>query len=279
MEISFVSYNIWDLPILGVRRRLERIKRTAEYLTNLNTDIVCLQESFDIKNRKLLFQKLAASGYHMTDGGESRRTFLLFNLDSTGGLVIFSKFPIRQSRFVPFSRIWNSAFPEFFSRKGFLEAIVETPHGLFRVVNVHLHQQSFLFDNYMRQIQIKYLLKCLGGEYANLPGLIAGDLNQHNLAVERPLLEFFRQAGFLHPTIVAGDHMAPTYRPENPYFNSLWNFISWNWLFFRKPSRLDYFFVNGIKKIGLRVSRYEPLYFSPPLSDHDPVLLTLNKEP
>lgn len=272
MEISLISFNIWDLPLLGSRSRRERVSQVAAYLKDLKSDIICLQESFDIRNRNLIYEKIGPRDYYMTDGGSARKALFFLSLDSTGGLAIFSKFPIRRSRFVPFSRIWNSAFSEFFSRKGFLEAVVETPHGLLRVVNVHLHQPSFFLDSYVRQSQIKYLLKYLEDDYGNLPVLLAGDLNEHNLARKTPFAEFLRTAGFLHPSLGLGRELAPTYRPENRYVKNL---INWP---FQGPYRLDYFFLKGLREIGLGVSRYEPVHLSPPLSDHDPVVLVLKRE-
>lgn len=265
MHLRVLSFNIWDLPLWHVKRRTERIERIAAHLASLNLDVVCLQEAFDTSHREFLRRALGKE-YRMTDGGKPRGIFFT-KLDTTGGLVTFSRFPIREYAFVPFNRLTNVGVPEFFARKGFLDAVVETPAGPIRVVNTHLHSPSFLFgDSRIRRRQLRTILRAVDAQSGELPALIAGDLNENNLDMRGVFGRLISQFRFLHPTRGA---LRPTYRPENHYVEESWiNRVP-------SPLRLDYFLSRGAEQYGLRVARYEPLYLRPPLSDHDPVLLVL----
>lgn len=265
MHLRILSFNIWDLPLWHVKHRTARIERIAAHLTSLNLDIVCLQESFDIAHRKLLHEALGP-GYHMTDGGKARGIFFT-NLDTTGGLVTFSRFPIRQYRFTPFNRLTNVGLPEFFARKGFLAAALETPAGPLHVVNTHLHSASFLFgDSRVRRRQLRAILRTVHRRGRGTPAIVAGDLNEHNLGAGEAFTSLLAQFQFTHP---APSVLRPTYRPENDYVEASWiNRVA-------MPLRLDYFLVRAVEEYGLGVARYEPLHLQPPLSDHDPVLLVL----
>lgn len=119
MKLKVISFNIWDLPLFFVKNRKERIKRTAEYLKKSNADIICIQESFDIKNRLFLKDTLTDVYYMAGDTEETRRLLFFKLFDMSGGLVVFSKFPIIKSNFVSYSRIFNSALGEILARKGF----------------------------------------------------------------------------------------------------------------------------------------------------------------
>ncbi len=265
MRLRILSFNIWDLPLWHVKNRTERIERIAAHLGSLDLDIVCLQESFDIKHRRMLHTALG-SAYHMTDGGKPRGIFFT-NLDTTGGLVTFSRFPIRQYRFTPFNRLTNVGLPEFFARKGFLSVALETPAGPLRVVNTHLHSPSFLVgDSRVRRRQLRAILRAVHRRGRDAPAIVAGDLNEHNLDAGEAFASLLAQFQFTHP---APSVLRPTYRPENDYVEASWvNRVA-------MPLRLDYFLVRGAERYGLTITRYEPLHLQPPLSDHDPVLLVL----
>ena len=55
-QLRIVSFNIWDLPYWFVKNRKPRILQIAEYLQRLDAEIICLQESFDIHHRRLLYE-------------------------------------------------------------------------------------------------------------------------------------------------------------------------------------------------------------------------------
>src|SRR6266852_3835949 len=98
-QLKIVSFNIWDLPYWFVKNRQQRILQIAEYLQRLDAEIVCLQESFDVHHRRLLYESLGLDRYYASGGFEETRKAPLASFDTTGGLVIFSKFPIIQYKF------------------------------------------------------------------------------------------------------------------------------------------------------------------------------------
>src|SRR5712692_3115948 len=102
-QLKIVSFNIWDLPYWFVKNRQQRILQIAEYLQRLDAEIVCLQESFDVHHRSLLYEHLGIERYYASGGFEEIRKVPLAEFDTTGGLVIFSKFPIIKYKFIPFN--------------------------------------------------------------------------------------------------------------------------------------------------------------------------------
>ncbi len=270
MQIKIITFNIWDLPFWFVKDRKKRVAGIAEYLRNSDADIVCLQESFDIYNRAFLRDKLKDKYQIAGDAKDHRRILFIKLFDVTGGLVVFSKFPVVSSRFVPYGRFLNSTITEAFGRKGFLEVTVKTPLGNLKIVNTHMHHETVFFDRKIRLIQTTKMIMKTNGD--QLPTIIAGDFNEDYLMREDEFTELFKTTGFSSPIkLEDGERMQPTYRPGNAYVDNWRNRI-------RFPKRYDYMLVRNIDKMGLRVVKYEPEYLDPPLSDHDPLLLTLSKD-
>src|SRR5215831_17076424 len=137
-QLKIVSFNIWDLPFWFVKNRQQRILQIAAYLLQLDAEIICLQESFDVQHRSLLYECLGYERYYASGGFEAARKVPLATLDTTGGLVIFSKFPITEHTFTPFHQ-FTPSLVERLGRKGVLEATIETPYGIMKVFNIHLH--------------------------------------------------------------------------------------------------------------------------------------------
>src|SRR5499426_400389 len=106
--LKIVSFNIWDVPYWFVKNRHQRMLQIAAYLHRLDAEIICLQESFDVRHRRLLYEHLGLERYYTSGGFEETRKVPLAVFDTTGGLVIFSKFPIIQHRFIPFNHFTPS---------------------------------------------------------------------------------------------------------------------------------------------------------------------------
>jgi endonuclease/exonuclease/phosphatase family metal-dependent hydrolase len=140
MQIKVLTLNIWDIPFWFSTKRRERMRHLGPYLKEINPDIICLQEAFDVKHRELIHEALGKKNYHIVEEyDETRRVLLFKRFDLTGGLIIFSKFPIKENSFSHFRRPLRIAFSERVGRKGFLQALLETPMGPLLVVNTHLH--------------------------------------------------------------------------------------------------------------------------------------------
>lgn len=261
MQIKVLSFNIWDLPLFFVRNRKTRFEGLLGYLEKNDADIVCLQEAFDVSHRERIIEKFKDRYNHAGDGA-SRKILFVKVFDKTGGLMILSKFPIKFQRFVPYSRLFNSAVGEIFARKGFLEVVLETPKGDLRVINTHLHEETPFFDRSVRLSQLRKIFNKIEG--GDLPTLLMGDFNEHSITHQKDFAECFDSFGLHHP--LHQEPPLPTYRPENIYVD--------NWINRTKiPKRFDYIMVKSVDNLGLVATHYKPEHLEVELSDHDPLVL------
>ncbi len=258
MQLTIISFNIWDLPLWFVKNRKERIKKVADYLAASGADIICLQEAWTQSNRELFFQIMGAAGYTWAVAREA--SMLMGN----GGLITFSKFPIVEKKFIPFSRL-SAAFVEMFGAKGVLETDIETPSGMMAVFNTHLHMPSGASGQRIRLKQLKCAMQIIANN--DNPAILAGDFNEDKLWEQQEFNSLLDAAHFKHPvSILQG--LPPSYRKENEFVD-IWANRD------EESRRYDYIFVRNIGNLGFDVSTYEPRYLTPALSDHDPVCLTL----
>lgn len=265
MTIKIISFNIWDLPLWFVKDREKRFKGLINYLKKLDADIICLQEAFDPQNRKKLVEELGGIYETTNDISNNRKIFGLKLFDKSGGLVIFSKFKILESAFVPHNRLANSTIGEVFGRKGYLRATIKTPAGNLEVINIHLHEEGIWFaDRIIRRNQLAQILKQVNN--IDKPSILLGDFNQFDLIKRNDFINLLKTNDFFHAD--QEENLAASYRQENIYFNGLFN----------NPSgsvRLDYVFIRKLDMLNLEVKDYHVEILEPSLSDHDPVILTL----
>jgi endonuclease/exonuclease/phosphatase family metal-dependent hydrolase len=268
-HLKIVSFNIWDLPYWFVKNRQQRILQIAEYLQRLDAEIICLQESFDVHHRRLLYERLGCDRYYASGGFEQTRKAPLASLDTTGGLVIFSRFPIIEHTFIPFNQ-FTPSLVERIGRKGVLEAIIETPYGVMQVFNIHLHMGRGFFAHHIRVKQLKSVLERMKAQqYMCI--ILAGDFNENTLMEQKKFITMLQSSGLTHSVSFAPYERMPSYRLNNPLVN--------NWLDRVKGScRFDYILVRLTEDFDLKISQYEPIYLIPALSDHDPVILSLSAD-
>jgi endonuclease/exonuclease/phosphatase family metal-dependent hydrolase len=268
-QLKIVSFNIWDLPYWFVKNRKQRILQIAEYLLRLDAEIVCLQESFDVHHRRLLHEHLGCDRYYASGGFEATRKAPLSVLDTTGGLVIFSKFPIIQDTFMPFNQ-FTPSLVERIGRKGVLEATIETPYGIMQVFNIHLHKGQKFFAHSIRVKQLKSIIERMRAQ-RYWPIILAGDFNENALMEQKKFFTMLQSRGLTHFVAFESYDRMPSYRLNNPLVN--------NWIDPVKCScRLDYILVGLTENFNFKVVQHEPLYLNPSLSDHDPVFLSLTSE-
>lgn len=264
---KIVSFNIWDLPYWFVKNRQQRILQIAAYLHRLDAEIICLQESFDVYHRRLLYERLGCDRYYASGGFEATRKAPLATFDTTGGLVTFSKFPIIEHTFVPFSH-FTPSLAERIGRKGVLEAAIETPYGVVQVLNIHLHMGRKFFAHNIRVKQLKSVLERIEAQ-PHMPVILAGDFNEHALMEQKKFADMLHAKGLIQALSFEPYERMPSYRLNNPLVN--------NWLDPVKGScRFDYILVRITEDFDLKIARYEPIYLVPALSDHDPVFLSLS---
>jgi endonuclease/exonuclease/phosphatase family metal-dependent hydrolase len=170
--VRLVSLNAWGVPT--AEALAERLAALPAALLGFEPDVICLQEIWMPKQREDLALALGEK-WHMA---EPRR----------GGLLLASRFPIREATFTPFAATEGLSFVERIAGKGWLDAVVEAPWGGLRVVTTHLAHQG------PREAQLAELLAALEAR-RDLPLVLAGDFNLHGdatamlRAVEQGLLD------------------------------------------------------------------------------------------
>lgn len=216
-QLKIVSFNIWDLPYWFVKNREQRMLQIAAYLQQLDAEIVCLQESFDVHHRRLLHERLGLKKYYASGGFEETRKAPLALFDTTGGLVIFSKFPIIQYTFMPFNQFIPS-LTERIGRKGVLEATIETPYGVMQVLNTHLYNGKRFLARSIRVKQLKSILERMQAQQ-HMPFILAGDFNENILMKQKKFVTMFQSRGLMHSVRFEPYECMPTYRFNNPLVN------------------------------------------------------------
>ena len=170
--MRILSWNIACLPgkINIVGNPNKRLPLILQQITNIQPDIVCLQEVFCfqvLKNLKTSLKALGFDIHHTPTRG----------LISQNGLLTATKFPILETHQIDYS-IYTGA--EYLIKKGLLTSYVSTPYGPLIVHNTHLQSNSiYTWDKKcteVRQKQKKEVLKQISS-HSNYTTLLCGDLN------------------------------------------------------------------------------------------------------
>jgi endonuclease/exonuclease/phosphatase family metal-dependent hydrolase len=183
LELRVVSYNVWGLPWGIADYREARVARIGPALAKLKPDLVALQEVWLPEDGVTIAKALAAAGLphsvHQSEG------FL------GSGLLIASRYPIEVEVFSQYRlagkphAVWRG---DWFARKGVLIVRVETPLGMVRFADTHLHARygsdEFMPVQISQALQAADALGAHGAEPsphaddpARPPLILAGDLN------------------------------------------------------------------------------------------------------
>ncbi|MFE4695593.1 endonuclease/exonuclease/phosphatase family protein [Streptomyces sp. NPDC056738] len=180
-----------------------RLRALGAALQESDYDIVCLQEVMFRRNVRLIRRAAPAYGHFACSG-----TVLL-----KGGLVLLSRWPIKERRFVRYP-MTSPVRGEFFMRKGVQVASIATPDGELVVVNTHLSANRdddwSPANRYTRiaEAELALVAGLIEGVGPSVPVVVVGDLNvPRDSAV---LADFVAAAGLRD--VLAGD-TRPTYRP------------------------------------------------------------------
>lgn len=268
--MKIVTFNIWDAPLGVSVKRKERISRLGEYLKEHDPDVICLQEAFDTKHRDQIHTALGKETYYTSDKDDFMRKVLLFShMDMTGGLVTFSKYPIKRAEFTPYKNPILSSIQERIGRKGFLETEIETPNGPLLVISTHLYSLRSSHADGIRIYQLKQIFKKTKEKREAKTTVLAGDLNEDAFKQPKRFKKTLETENFIDSTALTKKEIEPSYRPENPLTQTRFNNGP-------HPMRLDYILISNLKNLGLQATSNDVLKQPPnPLSDHDPVMVTL----
>jgi endonuclease/exonuclease/phosphatase family metal-dependent hydrolase len=135
----------------------------------LDPDVVCLQEVWTARTRAALVEALGPD----LSAAQSDR----------GGLLLLSRWPIREEAFTPYPVTEGLSVVERLAGKGVLDVVVETPAGPLRVVSTHM----VAFDVTSREAGLPVLLEVVARR-PDLPLVLAGDFNLRRLASDHDAL-------------------------------------------------------------------------------------------
>jgi len=177
-SLRCVTFNAWALPVrIPSQEKRRRLKRLPQALAELDADIIVLQEMFDVRARRKLLRELCPPYSTTADAMGDRRILKLVKIDATGGLLVLSRLPITNSRFIPHPAGLGKKPDERVGRKGAMFVQLETPLGPVTLFAIHLYAGTKSVDTQVRDAQLAPLLKQLENEANGSPVLLAGDIN------------------------------------------------------------------------------------------------------
>ncbi len=272
MRVKILTWNIWDMPFWFSVDRHKRIERMGKYLKSLDIDIIALQESFDISHRDLILKDLGDE-YYITEGYDrSRRVFFLKKFDLTGGLVVYSRFPIITSNFEPFGRRLRYGVVEKVGRKGFMKTAIKINSTPVLIINTHLFTGQNVVGEILRQRQISNILDKIERLKGEIPTFLMGDLNA-NFEQETRSEALLLRSGFQDPAKILDKNPTDltTYNQVNKYTKMWYNNN-------QQDKRCDYILVRDCSDFGISIVDYKVIKQNGDvlLSDHDPVILELD---
>ncbi|MDG2048784.1 MAG: endonuclease/exonuclease/phosphatase family protein, partial [Myxococcota bacterium] len=230
------------------RETPERMRAIGAQLGPLGADLIALQEIWTASSRTILLRAAKAAGFPHT--WHRPQSF------GGSGLLLLSRWPIRQAVFTPFQaaglpqRIHHG---DFWGGKGFVCATVETPAGSLLWVATHLHAgyvEPGEPDEYVgvRAAQIIEIACAL--QEVHQPVVLVGDLNFREEEPEHALLGGLTA---LQDAAVLTGSRSPTLPSGGPYRRET-----------EAAQRIDYLMVRSGARHSLDVDRVEPVLNSPP---------------
>jgi endonuclease/exonuclease/phosphatase family metal-dependent hydrolase len=131
MPLRLGTFNVWGLPEAFADDVSARMRGLASRLPGVDLDVLFIQEAWTDEVRDTLRKAALAADFEVAEG-----------LDSSGGLMVFSRLPIRTSEFEIFRFRGDPerlAQGEFLGGKGFQTLTLEGENGPLSVINTHLH--------------------------------------------------------------------------------------------------------------------------------------------
>jgi len=177
--MKIVTWNICCLPkwINQYQDPNICIYEIIKILTELDADIICLQELFDVNFRKLFIEKF--NKYNIIY--ENTNSFFYFN----SGLMILTKYKCIKSVFIPFK---HSCGEDRFSNKGFLSVVLNIEGTDTTVINTHINNDEPLIyfvspKNVIKQQQIQLMsyIHSINSYYKRI--YLCGDFNSNKSTI------------------------------------------------------------------------------------------------
>ena len=269
-ELSVLTFNIWDMPIwIPNLNRKNRLKRIPDEINKMLPDIICLQESFKVANRKRLVEQLNYN-YHFTGNYATKNFFPFIKIDIHGGLFILTKYKILWQKFIMHETSKEMSFDEKISQKGSLIISVESFLGNILIVNTHLCSGRRATDTDLRIQQLDSLFQNLEKLLSNESMLLlTGDFNSSPTTpfpaaskyTINPEYQYILDHGFVD-TLNKYDKETITYAVPGNKYAEMWYNVS------KEPQRFAYIFTKS-HKFDIQSNMTSVVFNDPePLSDH-----------
>ncbi|HRI79908.1 MAG TPA: endonuclease/exonuclease/phosphatase family protein, partial [Cyclobacteriaceae bacterium] len=169
-SLKILTWNIQMLPsIVKGGGKAKRSEAIVNQLNARNYDVIVFQEIFNKRSRKIITRGLLENYPHRTPV-LNRKTLAL---KSNGGVMIFSKHPIREMHEIRYSK--RTGYDRL-ARKGALLAEIEYKHNTIQVAGTHLQAfgaQEIMYSQYKQLID--ELLK--PHTKKGVPQFVCGDFN------------------------------------------------------------------------------------------------------
>ena len=192
-SIPILTLNTWALPIkLPGTQSTARYQMIVDSLAQSETPIICLQECFHKELRSKIATVLGPKFHFSNTILHQRKVLGLLSLDTQGGLVTLSKYPILRESYIPFGGHPQENIEEKIGRKGFLVSLVYFKNQMIAIINTHLYAGQCQLSEQIRLTQIKKIMEYINQDPSllGLPVILAGDLNiaHPQVAGENPLV-------------------------------------------------------------------------------------------
>ncbi len=179
-KLNVVTFNTWALPIeLPNHNHKNRFQIIPSKLSQSNSDIICLQETFHPNLRKQIINNLHHE-YYMSMNCKCNMDIIPFiKKDCYGGLITLSKYPITTQYFFKYPINNKTSLIETIGGKGFLFSVIDLGYMKMNVINTHLYAGNDTESENRRLEQIVFMHQIIKTipEYNQYPTLLLGDLN------------------------------------------------------------------------------------------------------
>jgi endonuclease/exonuclease/phosphatase family metal-dependent hydrolase len=174
-NIGLLDYNILGKTVFSNPKfSKERLQHIPKLLLKSDSDIICLQECYDLSHFKFIFRKIKFKYPFFARKNFKNKLFKLHN-----GLIIFSKFKIQNINLFIHNK--SDIFEKLFGNKSFLVAEIVVNNYNLVIFNTHLTSGIIPYSQtsiYNRQTQLDEIFSVsdyyLGKGF--IP-LILGDFN------------------------------------------------------------------------------------------------------
>jgi endonuclease/exonuclease/phosphatase family metal-dependent hydrolase len=255
MPLRLGTFNVWGLPGAFADDVSSRMRGLASRLPGLDLDVLFIQEAWTQEVRDTLREAALASNFEVAGGSSS-----------AGGLMLFSRLPIRSADFESFHFRGDPerlAQGEFLGHKGFQTVMLEGASGPVPVINTHVHARySRAHPQLNSAVRMAQLLQIIGA-LKELDGtvILGGDFNcKHSDPEYQVFSELTRS------TELGDGRSFPTLSRSNYYKRHRRG----------ADKRVDYLFVRPGRNVECRSTGAAALFAKPerihrhdrPLSDH-----------